>query len=46
MIAALQKVSTMTAKSPVAKAADVVDNFSLKGFKQAYDAINKACPVK
>ena len=46
MIAALQRAGTMTAKSPVAKAADVVDSFSLKGFKPAYDAINKVCPVK
>jgi hypothetical protein len=45
-IAALQKANAVTAKSPVPKAADVVDGFSLKGFKQAYDAINKACPGK
>jgi len=24
----------------------VVDSFSLKGFKAAYDAVNKACPAK
>jgi invasion protein IalB len=46
VIAALQKASTATAKSPVSKAADVTDNFSLKGFKLAYDAITKACPAK
>ena len=46
VIAALQKAASATAKSPVPKAADVIDGFSLKGFKQAYDAINKACPAK
>ena len=45
-VAALLKANGLTAKSPVAKAADVVDSFSLKGFKAAYDAVNKACPVK
>ena len=46
VIAAFQKASSATAKSPVPKSADVTDNFSLKGFKQAYDAISKACPAK
>ena len=46
VIAALQKAGTATAKSPVPKAADVTDSFSLKGFKLAYDAIVKACPAK
>ncbi len=45
-VAAMQKAATVITKSPVIKAADVVDNFSLKGFKAAYDAINKACPAK
>ena len=46
VIAALQKASSATAKSPVPKATAVIDSFSLKGFKQAYDAITKACPTK
>ena len=46
VIAALQKAASATAKSPVLKAADVTDSFSLKGFKAAYDAITKACPAK
>ncbi len=46
VIAAFQKAANATAKSPVPKAADVTDSFSLKGFKQAYDAISKACPTK
>ena len=45
-VVALLKSNALTAKSPVAKAADVVDSFSLKGFKAAYDAVNKACPAK
>lgn len=46
VIGALQKASSAAAKSPVPKAANVIDSFSLKGFKAAYDAINKACPAK
>ena len=46
-VAALLKASAFIAKSPIGnKQPDVVDNFSLKGFKAAYDAINKACPPK
>jgi len=46
VVAVLQKSSTITARSPVPKAADMIDSFSLKGFKAAYEAINKACPGK
>jgi hypothetical protein len=34
------------AKSPGPHGATVTDTFSLRGFEQAYAAINKACPAK
>ena len=45
-VAAFQRGSGMTARSPGPKGATVVDTFSLKGFSRAYEAINKACPAK
>lgn len=44
-VAAFAKVQQATAKSPGPRGA-VSDTFSLKGFAQAYAAINKACPPK
>jgi hypothetical protein len=34
------------ARSPGPRGAAVVDTFSLRGFSQAYTAINKACPTR
>ena len=45
-IAAFQKAAKVVAKSPGPRGGDVADTFSLKGFGKAYDAINRACPVK
>jgi invasion protein IalB len=46
VVAALQKGSTMVAKSPTPKSGTVSDTFSLRGFSAAYAAIVKACPAK
>jgi hypothetical protein len=43
-VAAFSKGSRAIARSPVPK--EVTDTFSLKGFAQAYAAIEKACPGK
>ena len=44
--AAFAKGAKAVAKSPGPKAVAVQDTFSLKGFTEAYKAINKACPPK
>lgn len=44
--AAFIKGAKATAKSPGPKGATVLDTFSLKGFGEAFKAINKACPAK
>ena len=44
--AAFAKGAKAVAKSPGPKSVAVVDTFSLKGFSDAYKAINKACPPK
>jgi hypothetical protein len=44
--AAFAKGAKAVAKSPGPKNVSVVDTFSLKGFSDAYKAINKACPPK
>jgi len=36
----------VTARSPGPRNTTVVDQFSLRGFGRAYEAINKACPPK
>ncbi len=41
-VAAFEKGSRAIARSPKPK--EVTDTFSLKGFRQAYEAIAKACP--
>lgn len=43
---ALQKEKTLTVKSVPAKGKPVTDTYSLAGFKEAYQAIGKACGVK
>lgn len=45
-VAAFQRGSQATAKSPAPHNVTVLDTFSLKGFGRAYEAINKACPPK
>ena len=45
LVAAMQKGRGVVARSPGPNKAQVVDNFSLKGFAQAYAAIVKACPA-
>jgi len=44
--AAFAKGAKAIAKSPGPKGVAVQDTFSLKGFSDAYKAINKACPPK
>ena len=44
--AAFAKGAKAVAKSPGPKGVAVQDTFSLKGFSDAYKAINKACPPK
>ena len=44
--AAFAKGAKAVAKSPGPKSVAVQDTFSLKGFSDAYKAINKACPPK
>ncbi|MBV9654263.1 MAG: hypothetical protein JOZ42_06835 [Acetobacteraceae bacterium] len=44
-VAALQKARQIVARSPNPRGGgQIVDTFSLRGFNQAYQAINKACP--
>ena len=44
--AAFRKGREAVATSPDPKGAKVTDTFSLRGFSNAYEAINKACPAK
>lgn len=46
VVAAFTKGAKAIAKSPGPKGVAVQDTFSLKGFSDAYKAINKACPPK
>ena len=46
VVAAFTRGAKAIAKSPGPKSAAVQDTFSLKGFSDAYKAINKACPPK
>jgi hypothetical protein len=43
---AFLKARQVLARSPSPKGGTITDQFSLKGFNKAYDAINKACPAK
>ncbi len=43
-VAAFQKARQIFARSPNPRGGQVVDTFSMRGFTQAYQAINKACP--
>lgn len=45
-VAAFGRGRQAVAKSPGPRNAAVSDTFSLRGFSQAYAAINKACPAK
>jgi hypothetical protein len=45
-VAIFLKARQVLARSPNPKGGTVTDQFSLKGFNKAYDAINKACPPK
>lgn len=45
-VAAFGRGRQAVAKSPAPRNATVTDTFSLRGFSQAYAAINKACPAK
>ncbi len=45
LVAAMQKGRGVVARSPGPNKALIVDNFSLRGFTQAYAAIVKACPA-
>ena len=45
-VAAFGRGRQAVAKSPAPRNATVTDTFNLRGFTQAYAAINKACPVK
>jgi hypothetical protein len=45
-VALFQKASKVQTQSPGPRNAVITDNFSLRGFSKAYDAINKACPAK
>lgn len=45
-VTAFERGRQAVAKSPAPRNAIVTDTFSLRGFTQAYAAINKACPVK
>jgi hypothetical protein len=45
-VAAFQKARQVLARSPNPKGGTVTDQFSLRGFTAAYNAINKACPPK
>jgi hypothetical protein len=44
--AAFGRGKEVTTRAPGPRNAIVVDTFSLKGFGQAYQAINKACPAR
>jgi hypothetical protein len=46
VVAAFERGSKATAKSPAPRASVVTDVFNLRGFSPAYAAINKACPGK
>ena len=46
VVVALQKAQKVVARSPHPQKTQVTDNFSLKGFAKAYEAITKACPPK
>ncbi len=43
-VAAFEKARQIVARSPNPRGGQIVDTFSLRGFNQAYQAINKACP--
>ena len=45
-VAAFGRGRQAVAKSPAPRNTTVTDTFSLRGFTQAYAAINKACPAK
>jgi hypothetical protein len=45
-VLAFQKAAQVLAREPNPKGGTITDQFSLKGFTKAYDAINKACPAK
>lgn len=45
-VALFSKGRQAVAKSPAPRGQAVSDNFSLRGFSQAYAAISKACPAK
>ena len=43
-VAAFRRGRQVVARSPAPHGRYVIDSFSLRGFDQAYDAINRACP--
>ena len=45
-VSAFNSAGRAISRSPGPRGATVTDTFSLKGFKAAYAAINKACPAK
>ncbi len=45
-VQAFLKAPQVLAREPNPKGGTITDQFSLKGFNKAYDAINKACPAK
>lgn len=45
-VQAFLKAGQVLAREPSPKGGTITDQFSLKGFKKAYEAITKACPPK